>query len=327
MDTLFQRPDQVLKGCGQHHPLYVVTVIFNPVRFRSRWKLYLDFAKRVEQAGAILYTVECAFGDREFVVTDPNNPRHIQVRTQHELWLKECLGNLAVQRLPPDWQNVAFVDADFSFARDDWANETIQQLQHYQVVQMFSQWIMLSPDSESLGIGKSLTELYLHHRVKPCEEYPYGQVRGHALPGAPGGATAYRREAWDALGGMIDWAILGSADGYMAHALFGQLDSVLSKRFHPRYREMMFEWQARAERSIRRNVGVVKGLALHHWHGSHKRRGYSTRNNILFEHQFNPDIDLKRDWQGLYQLTGRSTELRDDIRCYFRSRNEDSIEV
>ena len=52
---------------------------------------------------------------------------------------------------------------------------------------------------------------------------------------------------------------------------------------------------------------------------------------ILTENQFNPNTDIKRDWQGLFQLEDhgdmRSIKLRDDIRKYFRARNEDSIDL
>jgi hypothetical protein len=44
--------------------------------------------------------VELAFGNRPFEVTDPDNPRHVQVRSGHELWHKENLVNLGVARLP-----------------------------------------------------------------------------------------------------------------------------------------------------------------------------------------------------------------------------------
>jgi hypothetical protein len=319
--TLFQRPDRL------SDPLYVVCVVFNSPRFRTRWRLYEDFALHVSRAPtAILYTVEVAFGDRAFAVTQAGHPRHIQLRTPHELWLKENAINLGVARLPADWKYVAWVDADLAFVRDDWADETVHQLQHYAVVQMFSQWISLSAGYESLGIGSSFMDLWLHGALTRewSEAYPYPRRHIKELPGAPGGATACRREAWDALGGLIDWTILGSGDSYMANALVGRVEQVLSKRFHPRYRELILEWQARAHRSVRRNVGVVKGLMLHHWHGSHRRRGYETRNNILIEHQFDPDQDLKRDWQGLYQLTGRSIALRDAIRRYFHERDEDA---
>jgi hypothetical protein len=33
---------------------------------------------------------------------------------------------------------------------------------------------------------------------------------------------------------------------------------------------------------------------------------------------FDPDLDLKRDWQGLCQLTDRNRALRDGLRAYAR---------
>jgi hypothetical protein len=321
MKTFFQRPDRITD------PLYVVTVVFNPVRSRTRWKHAEDFSRYMAQTGAKLYIVEVAFGDREFVLAELAGPNYLALRTSDMLWIKENAMNLGVQRFPPTWKYGACIDADIGFVREDIADETVQQLQHYAVVQMFSQWISLSLNQESLGVGSSFLELWQQGtltREWSDAYYPYPRRHMKELPGAPGGATAFRREAWDALGGLIDWTILGSGDSYMANALVGRVEQVLSKRFHARYRELILEWQARAERSIRRNVGVVKGLMLHHWHGSHAKRGYETRNQILIDHQFNPDLDLKRDWQGLYQLTGRSIALRDAVRRYFQERDEDA---
>src|SRR5437867_111536 len=129
---MFERPDQV------EHPLYVLTSVFNSPRWRSRWKLYEDFAALVARSGAVLYTVEVAFGARQFVVTDAHNERHLQLRTRDELWIKENALNLLVQRLPSDWAYCAWLDADVSFLRSDWANETLHQLQHYDVVQLWT---------------------------------------------------------------------------------------------------------------------------------------------------------------------------------------------
>ena len=39
------------------------------------------------------------------------------------------------------------------------------------------------------------------------------------------------------------------------------------------------------------------------------------------------NLDIKRDAQGLYQLTGRNTKLMVDLMAYFRQRNEDSIDL
>ena len=105
--------------------LYVVTPIINPRRYESRYKLYEKFQKMANDSGAVLYTIEAAYGNRPFQITDPSNPQNIQVRTNTELWHKENLINMAVQRLPSDWEYVAWIDADVSFARPDWVAETI----------------------------------------------------------------------------------------------------------------------------------------------------------------------------------------------------------
>ncbi len=339
--STFRRPDHIT------HPLYVVTPIFNPVRFRSRWKLYHDFEKMCADAGAILYTIELAFGDRQHVLTDPSNPRHIQVRTKHELWFKENAINVAVSRLPADWKYVAWVDADTRFVRDDWANETLHRLQHHDVVQMWSQYQDLNPEQELIGTAPSFVHncmtvnveqmnIWLAckcHKTPCCCEpaYPYTSSvhpkRGQkGYPGAPGLAWACTRHAWNTFGGLLDTCILGAGDWYMAHGLYGLInDRMVQRANHERYRETIFRWQERALR-LRKNVGVVPGLALHYWHGPKVQRKYGTREQILIDTQFNPERHVSRDWQGLWQFTPDAPiELRDRVRAYFAERNEDAV--
>jgi hypothetical protein len=78
---------------------------------------------------------------------------------------------------------------------------------------------------------------------------------------------------------------------------------------------------------VARNIGYVPGLLIHEWHGKKKDRKYKSRWDILIEHGFDPDLDLKRDWQGVWQLTDRSPGLRDGFKAYFAARNEDSNEL
>ena len=115
------RPDQ---------PLHVVTCISNPVRYASRWRLYRRFAETMRTAGVHLVTVELAYGERPFEVTEVGNPDHVQVRlpSSDELWHKENLLNLGISRLPRDWRYVAWIDADIEFHNPDWAKETVEQL-------------------------------------------------------------------------------------------------------------------------------------------------------------------------------------------------------
>jgi hypothetical protein len=93
------------------------------------------------------------------------------------------------------------------------------------------------------------------------------------------------------------------------------------------YARHVMRWQERCEKHIRRDVGFVPGTILHSFHGKKKDRGYQDRWKILIKNKFDPELDLMRDHQGLYKLTDRSIKLRDEIRRYFRSRNEDSRDV
>lgn len=336
---MYLTPDRV------DEPLYVITTVFNPVRFKSRYKLYQRFATYVRDSGAVLVTVEASFGERtpavvETVVEGPADPAltrapkgtphlYIKVRTPHELWIKENLINIGIARLPADWKYVAWVDADVMFARPNWVGETIQQLQHYQFLQMFSYAQDLNHTYEPILKHRSFADCFQHGVQSSSRPgYYYAPDSGGAIHWHPGFAWAARREAIDAVGGLIDFGILGAGDNHMAHALIGRVEESVHADTHPEYRGRLFEWQARAERHIRRNVGGMKGLLLHYWHGAKRNRQYRSRWQILVKHQFQPSVDLKPDWQGVHQLSDlgepRTIAMRDDIRAYFRSRDEDS---
>jgi hypothetical protein len=297
--------------------LYVVTAVSNPCRYASRYRLFRHFAKMVADSGASLYVAEAAYGDRPFAVTEEGNPRHLRLRTRDELWHKENLLNLAVSRLPADWKYVAWVDADVSFARPDWAQETVEQLQHHAVVQMWSQAFDLGPDHTPFQRHYSWVHCWKSGR-RPGPQY----ASWH-----PGYAWACRREAFDALGGLLDWAVLGAADRHMAGALCGMATLTVPEGVSDAYREGVMTWQSRALRHCRKDIGCVDGTLLHAWHGKKRTRYYHDRWKILVENHFDPHLDLRRDWQGLYHLTHRNIKLRDDLRGYFRSRDEDSIDL
>lgn len=326
----FHRPDRV------DSTLYVVTPIFNPVRFRKRWMLYKKFEQYVLSfPGVQLVTIEAAFGDRAAVV-EKSHDRHtvITVRTSSEIWTKENLINLAVQRLPHDWKYVAWIDADVQFARPDWVGETVQQLQHYDYVQMFSNAHDLNDRHEVI---KSFTGFaYCYHNVggdnRMYNQIPTFNKKEYTTSGNgnkgywhPGFAHACTRKFFDAVGGLIDWTILGGGDTYMMYAIAG----MLTERTMPRSLgdtgiRWLREWEQRAERYSRRNFGYVHGDIFHYYHGSRADRGYQDRGQILTSCQFDPELDIKKDSQGLWQLTDRNYKLRDQIRAYFRRRNEDS---
>ena len=308
-------------------PLHVVAVISNPSRFRTRYDLFRQFEKYVTDSGAILTTVELALRNRHFEVTTPG-PRTVQVRSPDQLWHKENLINLGIMALPADWEYVAWIDADVTFSRPDWVYETLHQLQTYSVVQLFSHAQDLGPNGEPIQQFRSFC--YSYRQGDPFPRI-VNSKRGKYTAGGhqwhPGYAWAARRSALSDVGLLGDIGILGSGDHHMACALITRVDESIHGQMSEPYCRYWRRWQERAFRSVRQNIGYVPGLLLHYWHGAKRDRKYVDRWQILTRNNFDPNEDLIRDAQGLWQLAGNKPGLRDDIRDYFNQRNEDGIDV
>jgi hypothetical protein len=317
----FHRYDKV------NTPLYVIAPVFNPQRYRQRWKLYEDFEHYVlSNDEAHLVTIECSFGERSHVIEEHPSPKHtvIKVQTNHEIWIKENMINLAIQRLPADWEYVAWIDADIQFIRPDWVGECIHQLQHYDVIQMFE----VAIDVDSDYVPFSMSTGFVHDYINGvAENNCYNGKWRRPNSWHTGYAWAATRKAISDLGGLIDWAILGSGDNHMARCLIGDWQKSVNGKVQQEYKEMLKIWQDRALKYIKKNIGYMKGGLIHNFHGAKVNRRYKDRWQILVENKFTPSLDLKKDWNGIYQLTDRSPELKRQIQEYFKQRDEDNKDM
>jgi hypothetical protein len=311
---------------------YVVAVMTNPERFKVRGRLFKEFMARMERYGVKLYVVEGAFGDREFEVTDPTNPRHIQLRTDSELWHKENLINIGISRLPSNWKYVAWLDGDIDFVRPDWMLETVHELQHHPVVQMFEDAIDMGPSHEILTTHKSFAYCYkngLKYKGTSSHRVPKNYYYSASSPGNywhPGYAWAATRDAINTMGGLFDAGIMGAGDHHMACCLIGRGKNSVPSGLHKNYKKTVLAWEERALR-LHKNIGYIKGTIYHFWHGKKRDRKYKDRWSVLIDNNFNPATDVHKDWQGIWILYPGHDALRDAAREYFQSRNEDSVDL
>lgn len=268
------------------------------------------------------------------------------------------------------WQQVAWIDGDVHFVRPNWVGEAIHKLQHGQTsdiafLQMFSQAADLGPNYEILPAhyphaqGISFAQAFLEGTLKPTltpsieadlkemggdiekllkdfmhlEEDLAGNYYGQdaAKRVWPGLAWACTRNAWNAVGGLMDFAVWGGSDYATSHALFGIKKGMIREDMHPNYKALTYQWFDRCEKHVRRNVLVMDGTILHYWHGKKISRGYNAKHALLARYQFDPLRHLKRDAQGLYLLHDDGSEsyiqLRDGLRRIAVERNEDSPET
>lgn len=295
--------------------------------------------------------------------------KYIGLHTRDELWLKENAINIGVQSLPHDWRNVCWLDSDVHFVRPNWVGECIHKLQHGTSTdrvfcQMFSQARDLSPTYEMMpedyphasGLGfvtawqrgllqtsltpeieadlaalggdvKALVRDFLKLEADLTNPTPlYGQQRIF-----PGLAWACSREAWEAVGGLIDVAIWGGADWHMGHALIGSTKNMVRQDLHRNYKKIVEQWYFRCRDKIRRNVVTMDGAIFHAWHGRKTERGYGVKHRLLAQLGFDPPRHLRRDSQGLWSLYDDGSEsyiqLRDTLRAIAKERNEDSTDT
>jgi hypothetical protein len=80
--------------------LDVVAVYFNPLRWKSRRRLFLEFIQHMVDSGVRLPVVECAFGERPFEIRPRRGVNLVHVRSKSVVWNKECLINIGISRLP-----------------------------------------------------------------------------------------------------------------------------------------------------------------------------------------------------------------------------------
>lgn len=288
--------------------MYVILPYFNFCGFQKRRKLFLEFFERISK-----YPV------RIVVVSTGGLPhclpvyKHIEVQYKDQIWVKENLVNIGIRRLPSNWRYVAWIDADITFLNENWVEDTVEELQVSDVVQMFQTAVNLGPNDEAMKIDKSFG--YMH--VKSGHEYSKTDKYGFWHPGY---AWACTKKAYQKMGGLLDWAILGSGDRHMALALIGKVEWSAPGNISVNYLQMLFKYQ-KACKGL--TLSYVPGTILHHWHGSLENRRYKERWDILTSNKYDPVLDLDYTKQGLIYLNSKGERLKDDIVQYFKERKED----
>lgn len=348
---------------GARSKLWFVTMVSNPARFKSRYALYRKFRQHITRdLKANLITVEVAHGKRDWQVTsgdggtqvDPDTGVRtidVQVASCSLVWLKECMQNSGAARLPADCEYVVFCDADVTFCHPHAVTEIIHALQVHKVVQPFETCCDLGPDGQVMQVHRSFGWCHAAGMEWKPRKVPVtlkGGKRGHvvvdaygeAYPGTaqhgaagfgipwhPGFAMAFRRSTLDKLGGLFDYGALGAGDMHICAALVGKAHLSYPGAIHDNYKQAVLAWQARADKVVKRDFGYAKGNINHSFHGAKRSRQYISRWSCLVDNNFDPFTDMRKNAYGVWEICSDKVALRDAIRRYFASRNEDGTEM
>lgn len=302
--------------------LHVIGVIQNAVRYHSRYRLFRQWANEMKNTPNVkLHVVEAIHGDRSPECMEGIDS-YLKVHTSSEIWLKENLINLGVRHLlPKTWKYVAWVDCDVHFRHRNWAQESLHQLQHYQIIQPWSDSVDLTFDGGIIQHFRSCG----YYSAKGLPQAPSGKNPYNLSYGHTGFAWACTRYFYENVEKLMDFAILGAGDNHMAWACLGHVEGTVNPKITDGYKQACNTWQDKAKYACGGIIGYTPGRIEHYFHGPKKRRGYWSRWQILVKNHFDPLKDLKYSREGVLKLKGKR-QLELDIMKYNRERLEDSIE-
>jgi hypothetical protein len=296
--------------------LHVIAVISNPCLFAKRYILIKEFMNRLllEEENVELYIVELAYKDQRFLITEKNNPKHLQLRTETPLWHKENMINLGVKYLlPKNYKAFAWIDADIEFDSPTWATDTLKVLNGSRdIVQIFSHSVDMSANKMAMNVFNSAGFIYEKNKTHVSTGLNYSH---------PGYAWAITRKAYEKMGGLYENSILGSGDHVMLLSLFRNGIKSINENCHEDYKTDVINFQKKIQ-TLR--LGYIPGIIRHYYHGNKKNRKYKERWQILVNHSYTPFKHITKDEKGLIIPTLEfPEELKSDIYQYFLERNED----
>jgi len=302
-----------MQCCQTQDPLYIILPYFNFCAFKRRRQLFLEFIDRIRTTPGIRIVVSECLGPAPLGKLK-GVWEHVKVETGCALWIKENLVNLAIDGLPRNWKYVSWVDADISFLNENWVSDTIDKLQTDDVVQMFHSVINFGPNGEPIKVDKGFGFMARGSGKPYMKNDKYGFWH-------PGYAWACNRKAWNQMGRLLDWAILGSGDRHMAMALVGLAADSCPGNVHSNYKNLLLEFQNRVKGLT---LSWVPGTITHHWHGALEKRKYRERWDVLTKNMYNPLVDVNFTENGVIQISKLGLRLLEPIEDYFMERDEDS---
>jgi len=301
--------------------LYIILPYFNYCNCKSRYNLFIDFIERYSNLENVrICVVEARLQGTEYQLPTifKNNTvfKSIAITLSAPLWIKESLINLAIKSLPKKWKYVAWIDADITFLNMNWVDDTIAKLQSADIIQLFQTCINMGPSNEALKIDRSFCYMYKTSTNEWRKDAKYGFWHS-------GFAWACTHKAYDAIGGLIDYGILGAGDHHMSLACIGKVEYSYPSGIHENYKNKLLEYQ---KKCMKNNLVIdyIAGTIIHHWHGRLEDRKYKERWNILVKGNYDPTNDIYYTNTGYIQFTDKGTRFIKEISQYFLERNEDN---
>lgn len=169
--------------------LAVMVPIFDPTESEVLWKNYRRFRESLPDV--TVFVAEVSYTGK---FHEPAATIKIHANENQVLWQKERLLNLLLEKVPHEYDAVAWIDSDLIFENRNWLYETLDQLAKHHAVQLYERVDYIGSDGR---VEKSLPS--------------YGKaIETGKRSYFPGGAWAARRSSIK--DGLHDESIVGGGD-------------------------------------------------------------------------------------------------------------------
>jgi hypothetical protein len=288
--------------------LWAITSYFNPMHYRRRLATFRGFRDRLQVP---LAAIELSF-DGRYELGAGDADLLVQLRGEDIMWQKERLLNALLPQLPAECRQVAWLDCDIVFERQDWHECVSSALARVPLVQPFQRVHYMPPHAGRwLELGKSVDE-----------GLNRATTRGSDSP-MKGMAWAASRDLVE-LHGLYDACIIGGGPNALACAVLGTHGHVIrSNNMNGRQREHFLEWAERFGRAAQGAISCIAGDVYHLWHGDLADRRGSERHQGLVPFEFDPGADIAIAESGCWRWATDKQDMHRYVRDYFAQRKED----
>jgi hypothetical protein len=318
--------------------MWSITSYYNPVRYKRRLANYKTFR---ENLATPLVTVELSF-DGHFELAEGDADILIQISGGAVLTQKERLLNLALKSVPPNENNIAWLDCEVIFERSDWVDAANEKLNEFAVIQLFSDLVDLSRENLQLpsdchaapptgqGIVTLVSERHFDVASLLRKEYTRSKnhlaasiAQGQVPSNEKGLAWAARREILENHE-LYDAMIVGGGVVALAAAMYGEFETLIDgQQLNSARQEHYLKWARPYHQAVGGRIGHVPGRVYHLWHGDPENRRYVERTRWFADFAFDPDADLVIGANGAWQWARSRPDLEQFFTNYFLNRADD----
>jgi hypothetical protein len=309
--------------------LYAITSYFNPCHYANRLKNYHLFR---EHLNVPLIAIELGFNGH-FDLDAYDAEIMVRIEDGDVMFQKERLLNILIESyIPDDCTEIAWLDCDIVFTRDDWAEATSEALKHSDFVQPFEfAYQANQTDRELNNLDASKVELNFSFANRaqradfdPRKMMPYLRAQNY---GRTGLAWAARRDCLEGIG-LFDQCIIGSGDCALPSLMKGMEASFQSHLSSGPMFDRAFEgWSHQIRQRSGMTVDCISGTLVQLWHGDYTNRQYDGRHHFLSEQPTDAVADLVLGDEGAWRWATPNSEIAQYVSDYFWSRQEDTAAV